>query len=282
MKDISLLQALEYEKITFDDEPINLYSETLPVTLFMGRLAHNSHRTLIPQLSLDGQNLLFYSKDKDNLHRLIENAYISSWLNGKARVSYYHTGESKLFHLTGFSYASLKKDTIISQFENLYKECKENEELAESDKALYIVMISDLSEMPIFSKILFEDNQDNYINSIDNPFEILDVENKSFQGKLDTYTSVSEKFKDMLINGKKYGVVFIIGESDFESYSKLKQYPFCLIELDSVDTLNIVTKKKETDKVLAWSSDVPQEIDLFLSKESPFYEAVKAYCNIDL
>ncbi len=279
MKDISLLQALEYEKITFDVEPIDLYSEALPVTLFMGRLANNSHQTLIPQLSLDGRNLLLYSKDKDNLHRLIENAYISSWLNGKAKVSYYHTDESKLFHLTGFSYTTLKKDTIISQFENLYKECKENEGLAESDKALYIVMISDLSEMPFFSKILFEDN---YSNSIDNPFEILDVENKSFQGRLDTYISVSEKIKDMLINGKKYGVVFIIGESDFESYSKLKQYPFYLIELDSVDTVNIVTNKKETDKVLAWGGDAPQEVDLFLSKESPFYEAVKAYCNVDL
>lgn len=278
------MQALEYEKITFDDEPKDLYSEKLPVTLFMGRLAHDCHRTLIPQLSLDGQNLLLYSKDKDNLHRLIENAYISSWLNGKARVSYYHTDENKLFHLTGFSYAALKENTIISQFENLYKECKENEGLSDGDKALYIVMISDLSEMPFFSKILFEDNQDNqenYINPIDNPFEILDVENKSFQGQSDTYISVSEKIKDMLINGKKYGVVFIIGESDFESYSKLKQYPFYLIKLDSIDTLNIVTRKKETDKVLAWSSNAPQEVDLFLTKESPFYEAVKAYCNVD-
>lgn len=281
MKDISLLQALEYEKITFNDEPINLYSETLPVTLFMGRLEKNIHRTFIQQLSLGGENLLFYSKDKANLHRLIENAYISSWLNGKARVSYYHTDESKLFHLTGFSYTSLKKDTIISRLENLYKKCKKNEELADTDKALYIIMINDLSEMPIFSKILFEDNQVNYISSNDNPFEIFDVENKSFQGKLDSYISVSEKFKDMLINGKKYGVVFLIGESDFESYSKLKQYPFCLIELDNVDTLNIVTKKQETDKVVAWSSDAPKEIDLFLSKESPFYESVKAYCNVD-
>lgn len=281
MKDISLLQALEYEKITFDSDPINLYSETLPVALFMGRLAHDNFRTLAPKLSLDGQNLLFYSEDKDNLHRLIENAYISSWLNGKARVSYYHTDERKIFHLTGFSYISLKKDTIISQLESLYKECKENEELSESDKALYIIMISDLSEMPIFSKILFEDNQDNYICSNDNPFEILDPENQSFQEKLDKCISVSEKIKDMLINGKKYGVVFLMGVSDFERYSKLKQYPFSLIELDRVDTLNIVTKKKETDKVLAWSSDPPKEIDLFLSKESPFYEAVKAYCNID-
>lgn len=121
MKDISLLQALEYEKVTFDDEPINLYSESLPVTLFMGRLSNNSHKTFVPQFSLDGQNLLLYSKDKGNLYQLIENAYISSWLNGKARVIYYHYDENKIFHLTGFSYATLKKDTIISQFENLYE-----------------------------------------------------------------------------------------------------------------------------------------------------------------
>lgn len=288
MKDISLLQALEYEKVTFDDEPINLYSESLPVTLFMGRLSNNSHKTFVPQFSLDGQNLLLYSKDKGNLYQLIENAYISSWLNGKARVIYYHCDENKIFHLTGFPYATLKKDTIISQFENLYEECKENERLSDSDKSLHIVMISDLAEMPFFARILFEykfeDKRDNYINTIDNPFDFFDIENNSFQEQLDAHITVSvgKKIKDMLINGKKYGVVFIIGDSNFESFLKLKQYPFYSIELDNVDTLNIVTKKKEIDKVMAWSSDAPQEVDLFLSTESPFYEAFKAYCNLDL
>lgn len=294
----SLLNAFQYEKVDFDGKEKLLFSERLPLILYMG-CYESTHLPLYWKIPNGGVHCCFLSSERNRIQLLMENFYFSSFINGKVKLlNFFISKKEKDLNTPLVVSYGTDKNRIISDIDLIYEECLGNAALPQDEKRLLLVIVDEPSNIPVFNDWLIQGNRvekPSEIISTGDPFTCLSDDDpfapvlsffSSFENAeindSDCSLSPSDKLHEMLINGKRFGISFIFGESVSTDIIRLKPYLTECVDIDAVETTDIITRKTIFDRIVPWSESDGCDLKSFLRKESPLFDALCDYEIIDL
>ena len=296
---LTILMALQYDKVQFDDDEKCLVSDALPLKLYMGQYK-SSNLAAEFEIPGGGFHYLFCSLEFFRIWELLRNFHISSHLNNKT-VPILFTAEKDTNNMFGYScypiHAGEDEYDLLRVVDDIYDMCLENAGRNESEKQLLIVFVVGLSQIKLFSDVLLYEKhieRPELRTSTSNPFEAIcsntpDMlsktngiekhENKAAPSSL--HVPVEDKITEMLSRGKEFGITFVFGEKTITDISALDRYPIKVICLDGVATTDIITGRRIVDSILPWKPSPSDEVRAFLYEESPKYRANWDYSHVD-